>query len=168
MAVQQERDLVVKEQWLSYYGEGLKQETTKSYRMSSFEKKNIMPPKVQAAIFGAMIVVGMLGAAMVAKEPLTIWMMGTSCLLLYSILNNGLSFFANDYKTYLIHSIYGFMFMLIAVIGIGTLCSGLSVFEAGGYRNILIIILIANFIFIAMIITIKGLISVIAEKDKRL
>lgn len=136
--------------------------------MSSFEKKNIMPPKMQAAIFGLAAVVTMLGAAVMAKESLTIWMMGTSCLLLYSILNNGLSIFAIDYKTYWVHSVYGFMFMLIGVIALATVLSGLSVFEAGGYRAILMMVLMANFIFIAMIITIKGLLKVMAEKDKRL
>lgn len=136
--------------------------------MTNFEKKNIMPPKIQAAIFGVSAVLGMLGAMFVARESLTIWMIGTSCLLLYSILNNGLSFFAADYKSYLVHSIYGFMFIMIGVIGIATLFSGMTVFEAGGYRAILMIILIANFIFIAMIITIKGVLSLIAEKDKKL
>lgn len=136
--------------------------------MTNFQKKNIMPPKIQAAIFGGSAVLGMLGASFIAKEALTIWMIGTSCLLLYSILNNGMSFFAPDYKNYLVHSIYGFIFLLIGTIGIATALSGLSVFNAGGYRTILIIILIANFMFIAMIVTIKGIVDLLAEKDKRL
>ena len=123
---------------------------------------------MQAAIFGGSALVGMLGAAFIAKEALTIWMIGTSCLLLYSMMNNGMSMFAEDYKKYLVHSIYGFMFIMIAVIGLGTLLSGLSVYEAGGYRMILTIILIANFLFIAMIITIKGLLKILAEKDEKL
>ncbi len=136
--------------------------------MENIKKKNIMPPMVQAAIFGGSALVGMLGAAIVAQESLTVWMIGTSCLLLYSIMNNGMSMFAEDYKKYLVHSIYGFMFIMIGVIALATLFSKLSVFEAGGYRMILTIILIANFIFIAMIITVKGLLSLIAEKDKKL
>lgn len=127
-----------------------------------------MPPLMQAAIFGGSALVGMLGATFMAKDSLTIWMTGTSCLLLYSIINNGMSMFTEDYKKYLVHSIYGFMFMMILVIALATLLSGLSVYEAGGYRLILTISVIANFIFIAMIITIKGFLTIIAEKDKKL
>ena len=127
-----------------------------------------MPPMMQAVVFGGSALVGMLGATFMAKDSLTIWMIGTSCLLLYSIINNGMSLFVEDYKKYLVHSIYGFMFIMIIVIALATLLSGLSVYEAGGYRMILTIILIANFIFIAMIITIKGFLTIIAEKDKKL
>lgn len=136
--------------------------------MDNLKKKNTMPPMIQAAISGGSALVGMLGAAFIAKEALTVWMIGTSCLLLYSMMNNGMSMFVEDYKKYLVHSIYGFMFIMIGVIAFATLLSGLSVFEAGGYRMILTIILIANFIFIAMIITVKGLLTFIAEKDKKL
>lgn len=127
-----------------------------------------MPPMVQAAIFGGSALLGMLGASFMAKEALTIWMIGTSCLLLYSIVNNGMSLFVEDYKKYLVHSIYGFMFIMIAVIALGTVLSGLSVYDAGGYKMILTITLIANFIFIAMIITVKSLLNLLAEKDKKL
>lgn len=127
-----------------------------------------MPPKMQAAVFGGIAVVGMLGAKLVAQEQLTIWMFAASMLLLFAIMNNGLSIFAPDYKKYLTHSIYIFMFMLIGLIAFATILSGLSVFEAGGYRSIFIIILIANFIFISMIMMIKGLLVVLSEKDKKL
>jgi hypothetical protein len=136
--------------------------------MDNLKKRNVMPPMMQAAVFGGSALVGMLGATFMATDSLTIWMIGTSCLLLYSIINNGMSLFVEDYKKYLVHSIYGFIFIMIIVIALATLLSGLSVYEAGGYRLILTITLIANFIFIAMIITIKGLLTVIAEKDKKL
>jgi hypothetical protein len=136
--------------------------------MDNVNKKNIMPPMIQAAIFGGSALVGMLGASFMAKELLTIWMIGTSCLLLYSIVNNGMSLFVDEYKKYLVHSIYGFMFIMITVIAVATFLSGLSVYDAGGYRMILTITLIANFIFIAMIITVKSLLNLLAEKDKKL
>jgi hypothetical protein len=136
--------------------------------MDNLKKRNSIPPMIQAAVFGGTAILGMLGAAFIAKEVLTIWMIGTSCLLLYSMLNNGMSMFAENYKKYLVHSIYGFMFIMIAVIGLATVLSGLTVYDAGGYRMILTIILIANFLFIAMIITIKGLLRLLAEKDEKL
>lgn len=136
--------------------------------MDNLKKRNVMPPMIQAAVFGGSALVGMLGATFVAKDILTIWMIGTSCLLLYSIINNGMSLFVEDYKKYLVHSVYGFMLIMIGVIAFATLFSGLSVYEAGGYRMILTITLIANFTFIAMVITLKGLLTAIAEKDKKL
>ena len=108
--------------------------------MDNIKKRNSIAPIIQAAIFGGSALVGMLGATFIAREGLTIWMTGTSCLLLYSMINNGMSMFAEDYKKYLVHSIYGFMFIMITVIGAATLLSGLSVYEAGGYRMILTIL----------------------------
>lgn len=136
--------------------------------MTTFEKKNIMPPKMQAMLLGGSAALGMLIAKFVAQDQLTIWMIGATCLLLFALLNNGLSFYASNYKSYLMHSIYSFMFIMVGVIAWATVLSGLSVFEAGSYRNIFLIILVANFIFISMIITIKGLLTVLAEKDKKL
>jgi hypothetical protein len=133
-----------------------------------FAKKDLMPPKKQVLIFAAAALVGMLGASFIARNPLTVWLIGVSCLLLFSIMNNGMSFFAESYKNYLIHSIYGFMFLLIGVVGLSTLLSGRSVFDAGGYRIIIMVVLVANFLFIAMITTVKGLLSLLETKDEKL
>lgn len=137
-------------------------------KINSFAKKDLMPPKKQLLIFGAAALGGMLGATLVAKNPLTIWLMGVSCLLLFSMLNNGMSFFAENYKTYVIHSVYGFMFLLIGVVGLATLLSGISVFDAKGYRIIVMVVLVANFLFMAMITTVKGLLSLLEDKDGQL
>lgn len=136
--------------------------------MIQLDKKQLMLPKQQAIIFLASMVICMLGASFVAQDKLTIWMIGASFLLLFSILNNGASMFIEDYKPYLIHSLYGFTAMLVAAIGLGMLLSGLSIRDAGSYRDIFIIILVANFLFIAMIITIKGLLRILSEKDNKL
>lgn len=132
-----------------------------------FANKEMISPKKQVLIFGAIALVGMLGATLVAQDPLTIWLIGVSCLLLFSIMNNGISFFAKSYKIYLVHSVYSFMFLLIGVVGVSTLLSGVSVFEAKGYRVIVMVVLVANFFFIAMIITVKGLLSLLEDKDKK-
>lgn len=135
---------------------------------NNFVKKDLIPPKKQVLIFAAAALVGMLGASFVARDKLTIWLIGVSCLLFFSIINNGMSFFAESYKDYLVHSVYGFMFLLIGVVGISTMLSGTSVFDAGHYRVIIMVVLIANFLFIAMITTIKGLLRLLEEKDKKL
>lgn len=127
-----------------------------------------MPPKTQGLILGGVAVVGMLGAKIVAQEQLTIWQIAASMLLLFSIMNNGLSVFSPDYKRYVSHSMYIFMGLLIGLIALATVLSGLSIFETNGYRNIFIIILISNFIFISMVMMIKGLLMILAEKDKKL
>ncbi len=135
---------------------------------NQFAKKDLIPPKKQVLIFGAAALGGMLGASLIARNPLTIWLMGVSCLLLFSIMNNGMSFFAANYKTYLIQSIYSFMFLLIGVVGLATLLSSTSIFDAKGYRVIVMMVLIANFLFIAMITTVKGLLSLLEDGDKKL
>lgn len=135
---------------------------------NSFAKKDLMPPKQQVFIFGAAALVGMLGASIVARDNLTIWLIGVSCLLLFSIMNNGMSFFAENYKNYLVHSVYGFLFLLIGVVAVSTFLSGISIFDTKGYRAIVMVVLIANFLFIAMITTVKGLLSLLEDKDKTL
>lgn len=136
--------------------------------MEGFENKNVIAPKIQVLTLAIFAVVGMLGARLMAKNLLTIWQVAATCLLLFAIINNCLSFFAQKYKTYLLQSIYSFLFLLIGLIVFATLLSGISVFDAGTYRTIFLIVLIANFIFISMVMTVKGFLIAFAEKDKKL
>jgi len=130
-------------------------------------KRKIIAPKIQIAFFGGMALIGLLGAKLIAQNPLTIWMIAASCLLLFSILNNLQSVFIEKYKNYLIQSIYLFMFMFIGTILLATGLSGMSIFDAGSYRTIFTIILIANFMFIAMVMLVRGIVVFLEEKDEK-
>lgn len=132
------------------------------------KKKEIWTPVRQVATFAGSAAVSMIFASLFLPNPIMVWLIGGSCLLLFSIMNNGLSFFVDNFKQYLIQSTYCFMGLLIGMGLLATLLSGVSIFDAESYRPIFIIILIANFIFMAMIITVKGLLALMEEKDKRL
>ncbi|MDC0231301.1 hypothetical protein OAK19_04985 [Aureispira] len=136
--------------------------------MSEFEKKNIMPPIRQFALFSIISIFGTVGASFIAKDLITIWSIAASMLLLFAVINNGLSIFAVNYKLYLLQSIYSFVFLLIGLVLLSTLLSAMTIFEAAPYRNIFLVILITNFIFISMIMAIKGLLLFMSEKDRKL
>lgn len=78
--------------------------------MSDFEKENIMPPLKQFALFSAISVAAIFGASFIARDLLTIWLFAASMLLLFAVINNGLSIFAVNYKSYVIQSVYSFVF----------------------------------------------------------
>jgi hypothetical protein len=133
--------------------------------MTSSNKK-IISPTIQVTFFSGMAVVGLIGAKIMAKDPLTIWMIAASSLLLFSLMNNIQSVSVKKYKKYLIQSIYLFMFMLIGMVLLATGLSGMSVFDAGSYRTIFTIVLIANFIFIAIVMLVRGFLVFLEEKDE--
>jgi hypothetical protein len=136
--------------------------------MTDFEKENIMPPIRQFALFSTISIAGIFGASFIASDLLTIWLIAASMLLLFAVINNGLSIFSVNYKSYLIQSVYSFIFLLIGLVLISTFLSGMTIFEAAPYRNIFLVILITNFIFISMIMAIKGLLIFLSEKDSKL
>ena len=124
-----------------------------------------MPPLRLALYFGGSATAAMLLAYLATDETSTIWLIGTSSLLLFSIANNGMSFFAESYKHYLRNSLYSFFGLLAVILGIGYLCTGESIREAGCYKIIMSVVLIANFIFIGMILFVKGLLNMLGAKD---
>ncbi|MCH2021244.1 MAG: hypothetical protein MK207_02090 [Saprospiraceae bacterium] len=136
--------------------------------MSKFEKENIMAPIKQFALFFVISIAGIFGASFIASDLITIWSIAASMLLLFSVINNGLSIYTINYKSYLIHSVYSFVALLISLVLLSTLLSGMTIFEATPYRNIFLVILITNFIFISMIMLIKGLLIFLSEKDSKL
>lgn len=132
--------------------------------MNMFVKKDLFPPHKLAVAFGTVAVVAMLLASFTAKDPMTVWLIGSSCLLLFSIANNGMSFFAESYKYYLRNSLYSFFALFAVVLGVAYLCSGISVYDAKSYKIIVGVILMANFVFIAMILFVKGIFSALTRE----
>lgn len=133
--------------------------------MDQFVKKDLMPPHRLALYFGGSAVCAMALASVASDRTSTVWLIGSSCLLLFAIANNGMSFFAESYKHYLRNSLYSFFGLLAIILGVGYLCTGESIREAGSYKIILAVVLIANFIFIGMILFVKGLLTMLGAKD---
>lgn len=136
--------------------------------MNQFVKKDLIPPHRLALYFGVAAITGMVLAAVASDDPSPVWQMGISCLLLFSMANNALSFFAESYKYHLRNSLYSFFGLFAAILLVGYFCTGVSIQEAGSYKIIVAVVLIANFIFIGMILFVKGIFSMLGERDKRL
>mgnify|MGYP001058550938 CR=1 FL=1 len=136
--------------------------------MNNFQQKFNEYPPFQAGLFGLSSLVLMIGAKFIAKEPITIWLISASFLLLYSVMTNTVSIFIEDYKKYLVKSIYTFLGMFLLLGLFSVLLSGLSIHEAKPYRSIYLVLFLTYFIFISMVMMIKGLLSFLDEKDKKL
>lgn len=136
--------------------------------MDQFVKKDLMPPYRLALYFGGAAAVGMLFTYLSSEDPSSVWLIGISCLLLFSIVNNGMSFFAESYKYYLRNSLYSFIALLGGILGMGYLCTGASIQATDSYKVIMTVVLMANFVFIGMILFVKGLLNMLGAKDGRL
>ena len=136
--------------------------------ISGSDKKKSITPLLQFAFFTGLGGVSIIIASFVAQQKLTIWLFAAAFLLLFSIFNNVLSMFVEDFKKYLIHSVYAFILLLVLFILLASTFSGLSIYDASPYRNIFLVIFISNFIFISMIMMVKGLLIFLDQKDEKL
>ena len=134
--------------------------------MDTFQHKFNEYPPLQAGIFGLSSLVLMIGAKFFAKDPITIWLISASFLLLYSVMTNTASIFIEDYKKYLIKSVYTFLLLFLMLGLFSVFLSGLSVHEAKPYRSIYLVLFMTYFIFISMVMMIKGLLGFLDDKDR--
>jgi hypothetical protein len=137
-------------------------------KISGPDIKKTISPVLQFAVFAGLGGISIIITSFIAQEKLTIWMFAAAFLLLFSIFNNVQSMFVVDFKKYVIHSVYAFTFLLIGLILLASTFSGLSIYEASPYRNIFLVLFISNFIFISMIMMVKGLLIFLGEKDEKL
>lgn len=136
--------------------------------MNNFQNKFNEYPPLQAAVFGITALILMIGAKFIAKDPLTIWLISASFLLLYAVMTNAASIFIEEYKPYLIKSIYGFLIVFLGLGFFSVLLSGLSIQEAKPFRSIYLVLFMSYFIFISMVMMIKGLLKILSQKDQKL
>jgi len=130
------------------------------------EWKSIISPPKLALIFGGggflmMIIAGLVG------NTLNVWLVSASMLLLFSVLVNIQSLLVPNFKEYTKKAMYSFVITFIALGLLSRLVSGISVFDAGSYRTIYIVILVSYFFFLAIIMFIKGVIGFLLEKDDK-
>ncbi len=130
--------------------------------------KVILRPFWQGLLFGGAALVLMLGALMVAQNPLKIWMMSSTILLIFAVLTHLQSIKAVAYGKYLQESLMAFMFTFIALGVLSTFLSGISIFDAGHYRTIYIIILASYFFFMGMVMLVKSFLNFLEDKDANL
>jgi hypothetical protein len=131
------------------------------------EWNKIISPKQQALMFGGAAALMIIIAGFVAQKPITVWLISASMLLLFSIMNNIQSIVVPKYGEYLQQSLVAFVATFIALGGLSTLCSGISIFEAKPYRTIYIIILVTYFFFIGIIMLMKSFMNFMKSKDDK-
>ena len=132
------------------------------------ERKKIVPPRTQAIALGGGAALMMLIATVVAKNPLTIWLISGSMLLLFPILNHIQSLAVRNYGQYLQKSLVAFVFTFIGLGGLSTILSGIPIFDAGHYRTIYIVILMTYFFFMGIIMLMKSFLMFLQKKDEKL
>lgn len=140
---------------------------SKQEEIPVIEWKKIISPKQQALMFGGSAALMIIIAGFVAKNPITIWLISASMLLLFSIMNNIQSIVVAKYGEYLQRSLVAFVATFIGLGMLSTLCSGISIFEAKPYRTIYIVILVTYFFFVGIIMLMKSFMSFMKSKDKK-
>lgn len=87
------------------------------------------------------------------------WLSAASFLLLFAVFNSIISLLEDDTNKYWGRSITSFM--LVAVIGGGTayLFSGLTIWEAGSYSWIYVVVAIGYLVFLGMVMMIKNIVA---------
>ncbi len=133
-----------------------------------FEWNTVVMPRYLAAGIGGVAAVAMLVASFIAEDKLTIWLISASFLLLFSLSNHIQSILVDNYKKYTIEGVYTFMITFIVLGGLSVLLSGISIFDAGSYRTIYIVILVSFFFFMGIIMLIKSVLLFLDHKDKKL
>lgn len=136
--------------------------------MQFFEPRQVVSPKIQAALVVGASLFFMLISKMVFDDPLKIWLVSAAMILLHSIMANIQSILVADFVAYTKESIFSFLFTFIILGGLSTFFSGLSIFDANSYRTIYIVLLVTFFLFFGIIVVIKSFLSFLKQKDDKL
>ena len=136
--------------------------------MQFFEPRQVVSPKIQAALVVGASLVFMLISKMVFDDPLKIWLVSAAMILLHSIMANIQSILVADFVAYTKESIFSFRFTFIILGGLSTFFSGLSIFDANSYRTIYIVLLVTFFLFFGIIVVIKSFLSFLKQKDDKM
>ena len=102
------------------------------------------------------------------NDPTTPWLISTSFVLFYALVNSVLSISSDSHNKYWLHSIICFAILLVAGSFIAYLFSGLTIDEAGSYRWILLIFSMSYILFLAIVRTMKKIVRIAQKQDRRL
>jgi len=134
---------------------------------SIFNKK-FSPIKQAGLILGLTIALQLLISFIPGSEKLDIWILACSMLLLYVIINSIFSFSSTDRMNY-----YGFSILGFAIIAIGGglsayLVTGLSIYEAGSFSWIYMVLSIIFLVFLTIVNMMRKIVEIAKEQDKNL
>lgn len=135
-------------------------------------KEIFLKPRVQGLaifIFGLVCLpLFKLASAGVSVTSNYAWLTGGAMLLFYAVLNNLMVLTAAHLGKYIQESLLVFIVMLIALSLVAYAVSGKSIFEAGSYRSIYVVLVVGHLTLLAVSIFIRTVINYIKEKDKQI
>jgi len=137
---------------------------------NSILEKKIHPLK-QAAGIAAIVIFFLLIFKMVQSDdtdPRVFWEIAATGLLFFAIMNSVLSIAFEDQNFYWLYSIIGFALLLVSCGGLAFLCSGITIDEAGSFRWIFLVFTMGYIILLAIVRTMKKIITIAQREDKRL
>ncbi len=122
-------------------------------------------PFIQAGIVLAANVVitaigqGLGGLGAVASVERFPWLSSASFLLLFAVFNSIISLLESDTNKYWGRSMTSFMLVAVIGGGIAYLFSGLTIWEAGSYSWIFVVVTIGYLVFLGMMVMIKNIVA---------
>lgn len=102
------------------------------------------------------------------ENPRLFWEVAATGLLFYAVMNSVLSIAFEDQNFYWLYSIIGFAGLLVSCGGLAFLCSGITIDEAGSFRWIFLVFTMGYIILLAIVRTMKKIITIAQREDKRL
>ena len=139
----------------------------------SLYAKNISPFIQAACIFGAILLFNFLSYLMKIFQILPVkqgapWVIFTSFVLFYALVNSVLSLSAPSRNKYWFQSILSYVSLLLLGGFTAYLFSGLTINEAGSYRWILVVFTMGYILFLSIVRAMKKIVTIAQKQDKRL
>lgn len=139
----------------------------------SLYAKNISPFIQGGAVIGAILLFNLFSWLISLTGLLPIkdtapWLIFTSFVLCYALVNSVLSISSHDRNKYWMHSIISFVAICLVGGIVSYLISGLTMDEAGSYRWILIVFSIGYILFLSIVRAMQKIVTIAQKQDKRL
>ena len=133
-----------------------------------------MNPLVQATIL-VVLIICIVGVAklldlsnVLEMEKTFPWLIAASLLLFYAIMNSIVSLATKKVHNYWFKSICGFAGLAITSGVVAWLFSSLSVYEAGSYSWIYIVITVVYLVFVSIMNLMRKIVEIAVKQDKKL
>lgn len=100
------------------------------------------------------------------SEPNNPWVIMTSFILFFALMNSVLSLRAKNIGKYWSRSIVLFVFFVAGAVGVSMLFSGLSIDEAGPFRKVFMALTFGYLGFLAIARLVRDIVARIDEKEE--
>lgn len=133
-----------------------------------------MNPFVQAGVL-VVLIIGIIGVAKILDisnvlqmEQTFPWLIAASLLLFYAIMNSIISLATKEVGNYWFKSICSFGALAVVSGIIAWLFSNLSVYEAGSYSWIYVVVTVVYLVFVSIMNIMRKIVEIAVKQDKKL